>query len=51
MLHDMASVAGRLIETLLSGLGYRIGGLVLCPATAGLLALARWLAARRLRAA
>ena len=49
MLHDMASVAGRLIGTLLSGLSYQIGGLTLCLATAGLMALASWLAARRLR--
>jgi hypothetical protein len=45
----MANAAGRLIGTLLSGLSYQIGGLSLCLATAGLLALASWLAARRLR--
>lgn len=45
----MASVAGRLIETLLSGLSYQFGGLRLCPATAGLMALASWLTVRRLR--
>jgi MFS family permease len=45
----MANAAGRLIGTLLSGLSYQIGGLTLCLATAGLMALASWLAARRLR--
>jgi hypothetical protein len=45
----MANAAGRLIGTLLSGLSYQIGGLSLCLATAGLMALASWLAARRLR--
>lgn len=49
MLHDMASAAGRLIGTLLSGLSYQFGELRLCPATAGLMALASWLAARRLK--
>lgn len=44
----MANAAGRLIGTLLSGVSYQIGGLGLCLATAGLLALASWLAARRL---
>ena len=47
----MANAAGRLIGTLLSGLSYQIGGLPLCLATAGLMALASWLAARRLRSA
>lgn len=45
----MANAAGRLIGTLLSGLSYQIGGLPLCLATAGMMALASWLAARRLR--
>ena len=45
----MANAAGRLIGTLLSGLSYQIGGLPLCLATAGVMALASWLAARRLR--
>jgi hypothetical protein len=45
----MANAAGRLIGTLLSGLSYQIGGLPLCLATAGAMALASWLAARRLR--
>ncbi|WP_370739250.1 organoarsenical effux MFS transporter ArsJ [Roseisalinus antarcticus] len=45
----MANAAGRLIGTLLSGLSYQIGGLPLCLATAGVIALASWLAARRLR--
>jgi MFS family permease len=44
----MANAAGRLIGTLLSGLSYQIGGLPLCLATAGMMALASWLAARRL---
>ncbi|MCZ0964187.1 organoarsenical effux MFS transporter ArsJ [Paracoccus sp. EF6] len=46
----MANAAGRLIGTLLSGLSYQIGGLPLCLATAGIMALASWLAARRLSA-
>ncbi|MCY1127111.1 organoarsenical effux MFS transporter ArsJ [Frigidibacter sp. RF13] len=45
----MANAAGRLIGTLLSGLSYQIGGLPLCLGTAGFMALASWLAARRLR--
>ncbi|MCU0900306.1 MAG: organoarsenical effux MFS transporter ArsJ [Cypionkella sp.] len=44
----MANAAGRLIGTLLSGLSYQFGGLPLCLATAGLMAAASWLAARRL---
>jgi hypothetical protein len=44
----MANAAGRLIGTLLSGLSYQFGGLPLCLATAGTMALAAWLAARRL---
>ena len=44
----MANAAGRLIGTLLSGLSYQIGGLPLCLGTAGVMALASWLAARRL---
>jgi hypothetical protein len=44
----MANAAGRLIGTLLSGLSYQTGGLPLCLATAGLMAFASWLAARRL---
>ena len=47
----MANAAGRLIGTLLSGLSYQIGGLPLCLATAGVMALLNWLAARRLLAA
>ncbi|MET4127283.1 organoarsenical effux MFS transporter ArsJ [Roseovarius sp. MBR-6] len=46
----MANAAGRLIGTLLSGLSYQAGGLPLCLATAGVMALASWLAARRLAA-
>ena len=44
----MANATGRLIGTLLSGLSYQMGGLTLCLATAGLMALASWIAARRL---
>jgi MFS family permease len=44
----MANAAGRLIGTLLSGVSYQLGGLPFCLATAGLMALASWLAARRL---
>lgn len=44
----MANAAGRLIGTLLSGVSYQLGGLSACLATAGLMALASWLAARRL---
>lgn len=47
----MANAAGRLIGTLLSGLSYQFGGLPLCLATAGLMALASWLAVRRLEVA
>lgn len=45
----MANAAGRLLGTALSGLSYQLGGLALCLATAGVMALASWLAARRLR--
>jgi hypothetical protein len=44
----MANAAGRLTGTLLSGLSYQTGGLPLCLATAGAMALASWIAARRL---
>ncbi len=44
----MANAAGRLIGTLLSGLSFQLGGLPLCLATAGTMALASWFAARRL---
>ncbi|GGE01993.1 Major Facilitator Superfamily protein [Gemmobacter megaterium] len=44
----MANAAGRLTGTLLSGVSYQIGGLPLCLATAGGMAAASWLAARRL---
>ncbi|MCD1617167.1 organoarsenical effux MFS transporter ArsJ [Salipiger marinus] len=46
----MANAAGRLIGTLLSGVSYQLGGLSLCLATAGIMAAASWLAARRLAA-
>ncbi|WP_225028806.1 organoarsenical effux MFS transporter ArsJ [Xinfangfangia pollutisoli] len=44
----MANAAGRLIGTLLSGLSYQIGGLPLCLATSGLMALASFAVMRRL---
>ncbi|PLL14895.1 MFS transporter [Tabrizicola sp. TH137] len=44
----MANAAGRLIGTLLSGVSYQVGGLPLCLATAGGMALCSWLAGRRL---
>jgi hypothetical protein len=44
----MANAAGRLLGTLLSGVSYQIGGLPMCLATAGLLAVLNWLSARRL---
>nr|WP_227754511.1 organoarsenical effux MFS transporter ArsJ [Stagnihabitans tardus] len=44
----MANAAGRLLGTLLSGLSYQVGGLALCLATAGVMAGASWLSARRL---
>lgn len=44
----MANAAGRLLGTALSGISYQIGGLPLCLATAATLALASWLAMRRL---
>lgn len=44
----MANAAGRLAGTLLSGLSFQIGGLALCLATAGAMALASWGATRRL---
>ncbi|MFN3524811.1 MAG: organoarsenical effux MFS transporter ArsJ, partial [Paracoccus sp. (in: a-proteobacteria)] len=46
----MANATGRLIGTLLSGVSYQLGGLPLCLATAGVMALCSWLAARRLQA-
>lgn len=44
----MANAAGRLVGTLLSGVSYQLGGLPLCLATAGGVAAASYLAARRL---
>lgn len=44
----MANAAGRLIGTFLSGISYQVGGLTLCLATAGIMALGSWLSARRL---
>jgi MFS family permease len=46
----MANAAGRLVGTLLSGISYQVGGLPMCLATAGGMALASWLSARRLAA-
>ena len=45
----MANAVGRLTGTLLSGVSFQLGGLPLCLATAGAMALASWLAVRRLR--
>ena len=45
----MSNAAGRLLGTLLSGVSYQIGGLPLCLATAGVMAVGAWLAATRLR--
>ncbi|MDP5349270.1 MAG: MFS transporter, partial [Paracoccaceae bacterium] len=45
----MSNAAGRLLGTLLSGLSYQLGGVALCLATAGGMALASWWAVRRLR--
>jgi MFS family permease len=47
----MANAAGRLTGTLLSGISYQVGGLVLCLATAGVMAGLAWWSARRLRGA
>jgi hypothetical protein len=44
----MANAAGRLLGTLLSGISYQVGGLSLCLTTAGAMALASYLSARRL---
>jgi len=44
----MANASGRLVGTALSGVSYQLGGLSLCLATAGVMALASWRAARRL---
>ena len=44
----MANAAGRLLGTLLSGLSYQAGGLPLCLASAGVMALASWISMRRL---
>ncbi|WP_108502887.1 organoarsenical effux MFS transporter ArsJ [Paracoccus indicus] len=47
----MANAAGRLLGTLLSGLSYQLGGLPLCLATAGAMALAAWISVARLKPA
>ena len=44
----MSNAAGRLVGTLLSGLSYQAGGLPLCLATAGAMAVLSWLCAGRL---
>ncbi|HBZ43189.1 MAG TPA: MFS transporter [Maritimibacter sp.] len=46
----MSNAAGRLIGTLLSGVSYQLGGLVLCLATAAVMAGLSWVAARRIEA-
>jgi hypothetical protein len=47
----MSNAAGRLLGTLLSGLSYQSGGLVLCLVTAGIMAGLSWLGVLRLRGA
>ena len=44
----MANAAGRLLGTLLSGIGYQLGGVSLCLALAGGMALASWASLRGL---
>lgn len=44
----MANAAGRLLGTALSGISYQMGGLPLCLATSGSMALASWIAMRGL---
>ncbi|WP_166418679.1 organoarsenical effux MFS transporter ArsJ [Cochlodiniinecator piscidefendens] len=44
----MSNAAGRLIGTLLSGLSFQFGGLVLCLVTSGAMALCSWIAMRGL---
>ncbi|MBJ3763298.1 organoarsenical effux MFS transporter ArsJ [Maribius pontilimi] len=44
----MSNAAGRLAGTLLSGLSYQLGGLPLCLAVAGAMALMSWWGARKL---
>ncbi|MBN8293528.1 organoarsenical effux MFS transporter ArsJ [Rhodobacter sp. NTK016B] len=46
----MSNAAGRLLGTLLSGVSYQLGGVVLCLAVAGAMAALAWLATLRLRA-
>lgn len=46
----MSNAAGRLLGTLLSGLSFQLGGVAGCLAVAALMALASWVAARRLAA-
>jgi len=48
-LYYMATAIGRLIGALLSGASYQLGGLPLCLATAGVMALPSWPAASLLR--
>ena len=47
----MSNASGRLLGALLSGLSYQVGGLALCLATAGAMAVLSWCAARYLRTA
>ena len=44
----MSNAAGRLLGTLLSGVSFQLGGLPLCLATAGVMAVGSWVAVRRL---
>ena len=44
----MSNAAGRLLGTLLSGVSFQLGGLPLCLATAGLMAVGSWISVRRL---
>ena len=46
----MSNAAGRLLGTLLSGLSFKLGGVVGCLAVAAAMSAASWLAARRLEA-
>jgi MFS family permease len=47
-IYHSANAVGRLARAILSGISYQLGGLPLCLATSGLMALASWLAMRRL---
>ena len=49
--YDLEILNGVTVVRTVSGLSFQFGGLPLCLATAGLMALASWLAARRLNSA